>query len=108
MWVATGDTRGSNTALWIYSVQTESGEILMDLGPYTNKLTQQSLTAAATPIHQYGSASPNNDCPNVLLGVRTTLSGGRRQVGGALQRQHPQAQPGPARQARPGRRARPA
>jgi hypothetical protein len=41
-----------------------------------NKLTQQSLTAAATPIHRYGSGVlPTNACPNQLLGVRITVAG---------------------------------
>ena len=47
MWVALGNERSTDTRLWIYSVNTESGEVLMDLGPYTPGGTNQNNRSIA-------------------------------------------------------------
>ena len=49
MWVAIGEAGTSDGALHIYYVQTESGEVLMDLGPFTpggnNQLNRHIVVA---------------------------------------------------------------
>ena len=49
MWVAIGESGTSDGHLHIYNVQTESGEVLMDLGPYTpggNNQNNRHITVA--------------------------------------------------------------